>query len=149
MKYNKIFIIGLNKQATRSIHTLFTDNGYNALHWRPHNELNKKCSGPDEIIKYNIEHNVSPLLGKYEKYKVFSDIHYLSINFDMFDTAYPNSLFIFNFRNVNNWICSRLNHGRTKWGYIKFWKTQHKKEDYTFNQVINTWTTEYNNHYQK
>lgn len=148
MNYNKIFVIGLNKQATRSIHALFIDNGYNALHWRPHNELNK-IPGPDEIIKHNIEYNMTPLLDKYENYQVFSDIHYISINFELFDQAYPNSLFILNFRDINKWICSRLNHRGTQWGYVKFWKTRHKKEDYTFEQVIDAWTTEYNNHFKK
>jgi len=146
--YNKIFVIGLNKQATRSIHNLFKDNGYHAIHWRLDNEKRGK-KGPDELVLYNINNGIKPTLGKYKNYKVFSDIHYLSINFDIFDKEYPGSLFILNYRDINSWICSRLNHCRDKWGYVEYWKTQHNHKNYTLEQVINAWKQEYNNHFQK
>jgi len=145
---NKIFVIGLNKQATRSIHALFKDNGYLAIHWRPENEI-RKVPGPDEIIKNNIEKKKKPTLDRYEKYKVFSDIHYLSINFEIFDQEYPNSIFIFNYRDINKWICSRLNHCRNRWGYVEYWKKEHQVSHYTVDQVIEAWRKEYNSHYNK
>ena len=54
-----------------------------------------------------------------QKYSVFSDMLFLNENihiegnhfFKIIDRDYPNSLFIYNYRNMDNWINSRLSHG--------------------------------------
>lgn len=113
----RVFQIGCNKCATLSIHKLFEDYSQPSLssvHW------NKGYLARD--ILYNISVGKPPLRG-YESYQVFTDmecfldidghINWVSIAFDYFDLLdlhYPNSKFILNIRNIDQWITSRLKH---------------------------------------
>lgn len=98
MTYNKIFIIGFNKTATTTLHRTFKSNNFKSVHW-------DKGRIDDELKKYN-----DGFLGTYENNDVFSDSPFIQKNFKKFYKKYPNSLFILNYRNKNDWICSRLNH---------------------------------------
>lgn len=117
---NKIFQIGFNKCGTNSIALSFQDYAsprYNVCHWD---------SG---FLAYTMamnERQSKPLLsGRYDNTRVFTDMecHFVdddgTINlmfmFDknhipILDEQYPNSKFILNIRNVDNWIQSRMSH---------------------------------------
>jgi hypothetical protein len=66
----------------------------------------------------NCEKNLKVFDGYDKEYQVFSDIFYLDHQiliegntfFKQMDNDYPESLFIYNTRNIDNWIQSRLNH---------------------------------------
>ena len=52
--------------------------------------------------------------------------------------------------NINNWICSRLNHmnlNHGKLGYVEYYKKLFNlPEEYSVNDTINYWKDDYNNH---
>lgn len=107
----KIFIIGFNKTGTSTLHNYFIKNSIPSIHWD-----NGKIATK---IEYNYEHN-NKLLTGYEKYIVFSDmenyiydediIYAYVTYFKEMDRQYPESKFILNIRNVDNWIKSRNRH---------------------------------------
>ena len=113
----RIFQIGFNKCGTLSIHKLFDDHcipTITSIHW------NRGYLARD--IHDNILNGRAPLVG-YESYSVYSDmecfrtfneqISWVSIakdHFDLLDINYPNSKFILNTRNIDNWIASRIKH---------------------------------------
>jgi len=113
----RIFIIGFNKTATRSLHGFFKKNKLPSVHWDNHRlaktfERNKVLGNKlltDGTTRYGRE---------YEKITVFSDItnaatlqesmHY----YKDLDRDYPGSKFILNIRDTDSWINSRFNHAR-------------------------------------
>jgi hypothetical protein len=147
-KINKIFQIGFNKCATCSLHTLFsehTDPRLQSIHW----DRNKLAS---EII-YNINNNISNILGTYEKYDFISDMEYADMNsiilvhkeyFVNLDRAYPNSKFILNVRPIDNWIQSRLKHRQeVEESYIKMYKNVFSKNT---EEIIELWKRDWHDH---
>jgi len=90
MKYNKIFVIGLNKTATTSFHVLFSK------------------------LKLVSEHSTTWDLNN-PNIQCFSDGHRHTRPFEKaaeyslpaLDSKFPNSLFILNTRSLNNWLLSR------------------------------------------
>lgn len=128
----KIFIIGFNKTGTRTLHCFFKDNGLPSIHW-DNNYL-------VEHFQENLWKGL-PLLGRkrvfnkkrntncfYKDGVVFSDMTDLRFNKDpkdyykILDVQYPNSKFILNFRDVNDWVKSRMNHGNLAERQMKFHK---------------------------
>ena len=117
----KIFLIGFNKCGTRSLHYFFKDNNLKSIHWDNNNLV--------DVFENNIK-NGNKLLenGKtinkkvnsdcnYSEATVFSDITKHIINKDpkdyykQLDNDYPNSKFILNTRDVDDWVQSRIKHG--------------------------------------
>ena len=112
----KYFVIGYNKTATTTIHSIFSKSGIKCIH----NYRNWE----------NIINN----------FDCFSDNGNLE-NFKNLDKICPNSTFILNVRNLDSWIISRLNHGhreylktnKTNWAYpvgindIKTWILDREK----------------------
>ena len=105
---NKIFIIGFNKTGTRTLHNYFQENNIPSLHWE-YRRLAKRIAANDLEDK--------PLLDGYDNYTVYSDMEdHINLNFvhvthfKQLDVQYPNSKFILNIRDVENWIKSRNNH---------------------------------------
>ena len=147
-EFNKIFIIGLNKTATSTIHHMFLQNNFKSVHWDLPRYSKYKQNGIEESVLNNLKNN-NNLLDKEldENFQVFSDIQNLSINFELLDIQYPNSLFIYNYRNINNWILSRLNflHGN----YINYWRIKNNKNNLSDKEVIKEWSNLYNNHHEK
>ena len=82
--YDKIFVIGFNKTATRSLHNLFVKNNLTSQHTGSHWDL--------------------------DSYQCFSDNGNFK-NFKDLDEKYPNSIFILNTRKLNKWVISRFKHG--------------------------------------
>lgn len=113
---NKIFQIGFNKCGTLSFHELFdlySNLQQKAIHW----DYGRVALS----IRENLFNN-KPLLNNYEQYTVFTDMEccykkndtcywlFAYKWFYLLDKQYPNSKFILNTRNVENWIQSRINH---------------------------------------
>lgn len=105
-----IFFIGFNKSGTTSIHKLFSENGIPSIHWKG-GRLAKKC-----LI--NIV-NGKPVLSGYDRtYRVFSDMMFRTDKFwfegnSLFrelNRDYPNSYFVYNKRDINDWLNSRVHH---------------------------------------
>ena len=105
-----IFFIGFNKSGTTSIHKLFSENGIPSIHWKG-GKLARCCL--INAIKGK------PLLAGYDRaFRVFSDIAFRTDKFwfegnsffRQLDKDYPNSFFIYNKRDVDDWINSRVNH---------------------------------------
>lgn len=105
-----IFVIGFNKSGTTSIHKLFSYNGFPSIHWDGGN-LAKNAL-------LNVLNGKRVLHGYDRQYKVFSDMLYRNDNFwfegnSLFkemDKDYSNSFFVYNKRDMDGWINSRINH---------------------------------------
>ena len=107
----KIFCIGLNKTGTRSLHEALQILGLSSVHW----------GGPDlstavqraAEIRAAVERALQegrPLLADLEAADAYSDIHALTINFDVLDRQYPGSKFILTVRDLADWLASRERH---------------------------------------
>lgn len=133
----KIFIIGFNKTGTRTLHHYFKKNLIHSIHWDS-GKLARQ-------IKYNHENGIKILTG-YEQYVVFSDmedishLNYAHVDyFKEFDKTYPDSKFILNIRDVDNWIKSRNNHQ----GYVQYLS---KKTNLTKEELNQKWREDFYNH---
>jgi len=142
--FNKIFQIGFNKCGTTSIHYLFenfTNPKIPSIHWDSGNLA--------KTIEDNIKNSRNLLTG-YETYTSFFDMEYLDDKYFFagtlykeLDMQYPNSKFILNTRNINNWIVSRLNHKNKT--YI-----ERHMSYYLLNQeeIIKKWKKEWTKHHR-
>jgi len=147
--FNKIFQIGFNRCGTSSIHKLFdkyTDPKISSIHWDSNNLANT-------ILK-NIQQKQKALTN-YEQYTVFCDMEsnyssggvpvYVPIfitYYKLLDKQYPNSRFILNIRDINNWIKSRIN-------YLNKRYSQHQKKYYhveSDDQLIEIWKNQWHDH---
>ena len=133
----KIFIIGFNKTGTRSLDSYFNKNSIPSIHW-DYNKLARQ-------IKYNYEKGYNILYG-YDHYTVFSDmedaynLNYAYVDyFKEFDKEYPNSKFILNIRDVDNWIKSRNNHKN-------YTEKIANKLNISKQELNNIWKNEFYNH---
>lgn len=106
-KFNKCFQVGFNKTATTSLHVMFQQAGLRSAHWFGGHLAH--------TIQSNHKYNL-PLLSGITDYDCYTDVDYVFTDtspirryFQELDTQYPGSLFIFNKRNVADWINSRFN----------------------------------------
>ena len=136
----KIFIIGFNKTATRSLTKIMLYNNFRAFQWGRETATKR--------FKNNIKNNV-PLLTGYENYGCYADNEELIHNFKLLDKQYPNSIFIYNIRDINDWICSRLNHMRSHGPlqYIKYYRRTKQLDGFYDKEIIQSWINDYNTHY--
>ena len=81
----KIFVLGLNKTGSTSLHNLFNKINIKSTH---------ECWRPDQHVIKIID-----------KYQAFTDGHHL--NFKKYYYLYPDSLFILNTRPIKKWLISR------------------------------------------
>jgi hypothetical protein len=146
--FNKIFQIGFNKCGTLSIHNFFLDNGLKSIHWDE--------SKLAETIDKNFKSNKKILL-EYEEYDCFTDMENLDPSMDkvsiyshvryfkQFDIQYPNSIFILNQRNIDDWILSRKNHDEGK--YLETYKNifDLSSDEEVFEQWKRDWYNHENN----
>lgn len=111
----KVFQIGLNKTATRSIFVLFKRSGYKSVHWAKgdlaadiaeNKALGQKplTSWADTVLFTDMEsvHKKSTPLEGYR-------------DFAFLDQHYPKAKFILNSRDVNGWLRSRMLHREGKY----------------------------------
>lgn len=141
-KLPKVFVIGHNKTATRSIDLLFKLSNYRALHWDKENLA--------KTIRSNFKSNL-PLLTYIDDYHCYSDMEisgefYAYELFPLLDLQYPNSLFIYNKRNVSKWINSRKNHGTYANAYQKKFNSRNPKKLRTIEEVEQHWKQFFANH---
>ena len=161
----KIFQIGFNKCGTNSIKKILqnTDKNLSVIHW-DRGLLAKK-------IYDNIQNKKSLLFG-YENYDVFCDMEcfFLKDNktkyfpafilFEEIDKQYPNSKFILNTRNKENWIKSRLQHIVTvspiQGNHYKileqhqlcfYWEKMADMNGVSKEQLIKMWEVEWDQHH--
>ena len=66
--------------------------------------------------------------------------------FKEFYKMYPNSKFILNIRNVDNWIKSRCNHNFNNGFKINYLEMVKSQSNLTSEQVIEKWKNDFNNH---
>ncbi|MGH6891224.1 MAG: hypothetical protein ACREEP_03085 [Dongiaceae bacterium] len=102
-----IFIVGFNKTATTSLHTFFSRNGFPSIHW-DRGKLARR------MVLNCLDDR--PILDGYDReFRVFSDMQAQSSRirieanqyFRILDRDYPGSYFIYNTRDLGNWISSR------------------------------------------
>lgn len=112
--FYKIFQIGFNKCGTTSINDFLNKNGINSVHYKYEEE-------EIAMLMINNYNHKRKLLTGLEQFSAFTDME--SVNNNVFiylthykelDKQYPNSKFLLNIRNINDWIVSRLNHS----GYL-------------------------------
>lgn len=97
-QYEKYFVIGYNKTATTTFHTLFLANGLRSQHG----------SYKDKSKKWDLD-----------SYDCFSDNGQMN-DFEMLEEKFLNAIFILNTRRLRSWLISRLMHGqklKTPWAY--------------------------------
>lgn len=108
-----VFIIGFNKSATTALHILLKDSGLPSVHW-DHGTLAK-------TMLLNCCNNRPIFTGYDDKFRVFSDMTFRTPRwrfeanslFRIMDVDYPDSYFIYNTRNLQDWIQSRASHRGT------------------------------------
>jgi hypothetical protein len=145
-KKPKIFQIGFNRCGTLCLYNFFKDNKIPSIHWDNGNL--------SLTMKKNHEQN-KPLLNGLEKYVFFSDMEHFDADIGVFyshvhfykllDEQNPESKFILNTRNVDNWIKSRLNHkfcGITGF-YANFIMS---RLNISLEQLLDKWRLEWDNH---
>jgi hypothetical protein len=162
----RIFQVGFNKCGTLSLYNLFQNYctpTITSVHW------NRGYLARD--IHDNILKGCPPLSG-YESYSAYFDmecfrthnekISWVSIAkdyFDLLDINYPNSKFILNTRNIDNWINSRIRHmcdfSPMRYGYTERLTSsvpylEYHKQAYdvdSIEKLIPIWREEWNTHH--
>ena len=114
-----VFSIGFNRCGTQSLHKMFMDNGYESIHW--------DWGKAEDTMKENHKAG-NPLLTGYETATLFSDIDFLTRHFVLFAEQYPESKFIYNYRDIEGWIKSRKNLYQTNGWPIDegYWRSEWK-----------------------
>jgi hypothetical protein len=133
----KIFQIGFNKCGTTSLFHLFKKNGIKSVH---HSFNGVKIS---KVIYDNL-HKGLPLLDSIDDFVFYSDMEwgqqlYAYKLFRELDNQYPESKFILNIRNVDNWLKSRLNHQR-------YMAKDMKRLNLTMDEVLDYWVQDFISH---
>jgi hypothetical protein len=102
MRKPRIFCVGLNKTATTSLHEAFKILGFKSCH-NVHNGKRARL-----LIEKALKNN-RDLLHYFDEYDVYSDMGLFSY-FKELDKSYPDSKFILNTRDANDWVESRIRH---------------------------------------
>ena len=142
----KIFQIGFNRCGTLSFTKFFVDNGIKSVHWLTEGRKNI-CL----LATKNLSNNKKMFDGI--DYTFYSDMEFVSSNkiiylyeyFRTIDEQYPDSKFILNTRDVDDWINSRLNHQgphQVK-PYIERCMDYYKCNT---EEVVEIWKEHYHNH---
>jgi hypothetical protein len=124
-----VFIIGFNKTATVSIHNFFNNNNIPSIHW------NNGRVAKDMMT--NVCESRKIFYGYDENYRVYSDMSMLNERiviegnafFRFMDEDYPESYFIYNKRNIDDWVESRMNHSADGIGFFERYKQAMRATD--------------------
>jgi hypothetical protein len=155
-KEKKIFLIGYNKCATRSICNLL-EQSYNIKSEQVHHHRKGEIASH---IFSDIHNNVS-ILSRYPRINnviAFADLENVSKTngglpimaneyFKEIYACFPCAYYILNIRNVDDWLISRINHNASlgHHSYLKRWKKLYKIKD---EEVIEMWRNSYIQHTQ-
>lgn len=137
----KIFIIGFNKTGTTTLHKFFRANRLRSAHFR----AGKKIIAAEMSRNVSRERNV---LKGIAGYTVYSDLNLLTDDcwleansyFREMHAAYPDSYFIFNDREVDNWLRSRMNHDYLIDRAVRYYKTDDREK------IAEIWRAQYSSH---
>lgn len=112
----KIFIIGPHRCATTTLHQFFASQGLVSFHWRKGQtylakEINDRLADDGALRRFLM------------KWTVYSDFVYLAdgvhienhTQYRKFQQLFPEAYFIFNDRDVDRWVNSRLLHRDGQW----------------------------------
>ena len=97
-----MFVIGLPKTGTTSLHIAFKLLGLRSFH--------SGGSRADQAVLHAQQEGERLLHDVGERFDAYSDVETLSVRFDLADLQYPGSQFIFTVRDVDEWIASRRRH---------------------------------------
>lgn len=137
----KVFCIGLNKTGTSSLHEAFRILGLKSVHFKDEKGNNIK----DLLIANYLNHR--DILHQLSHYDALSDWDRPPYTFDIikkFDEHYPNSKFIVNIRDIEDWLNSRENHVKRNQ------KIKEKQPDMNITWLKidrDAWRNEYKEHY--
>ena len=137
-----IFIIGFNKTATKSLHAFFAGNGFPSVHW-----------DKGKLARRMVEDCLDdrPILDGYDaRFRVFSDMQAQSSRirieanqfFRILDRDYPGAYFIFNNRNLDDWIRSRSANFVTPHGATNLELEMRRLNTTDPNEAVLVWTRE-------
>ncbi|WP_392350112.1 sulfotransferase [Parasynechococcus sp.] len=119
--------MGHNKCGTRSFHKLLRSNGYSSIHYDKGRlarriQANFTFSRPllDGIDEY-IGYTDMELCGEFYAYRLFP----------LLDLQYPGSCFVYNTRDVNRWVESRLHHRKGKYARTYLERMQQAFDDHS------------------
>jgi hypothetical protein len=137
--YPYIFVIGFNKTGTTSIHNLFKDNGIPSIHW-DQGRLAK-------MSLINVLKGDRVFCGYDDEFKVFSDIFFRTdkfiwegnLLFRQMDNDYPGSFFIYNTRNIDDWIKSRIKHSSLLFGMTIIELEQKINKSHSIIEIVDFW----------
>ncbi|WP_420568449.1 sulfotransferase [Thalassovita sp.] len=139
----KVFQVGFNKCATRSLAQFFEDNGYAAAHYLggrlARNIRNSKAAGTlplerwsDTVLFSDMELVTEDAL--IESYKDFAFL----------DQCFPDAHFILNTRRVEAWLLSRLRHENGD--YLKRYMAAYGDDNPL--HALQRWQEDWNVHHQ-
>lgn len=137
----KIFQIGFNKCGTASLHHFFKKNGLVSAHF--------EGGLLAETIFSNAENNM-PLLSGIEQFDAYTDMEHITEHgykyvaekyFKQLYEQYPDSVFILNTRNIEQWLSSRIKHN--KGSYLTRYRCI---MDVQSHEIIEHWRKEYQEH---
>ena len=125
---NKIFQIGFNKCATRSLAYFFHMNEVPSVHWdrgmlskrmeENHSHGNNLLSGYEDFTFYSdMMHSIEyKSEGRIARFDVESNRYFKTL-----DLQYPNSKFILNIRPIEDWLRSRFRFDKFKFSKKSMW----------------------------
>ena len=140
----RVFLVGHNKCGTRSFHKLLRSNGYSSIHYDKGRlarriQTNFTFSRPllegvDDVVGYTD----MELCGEFYAYRLFP----------LLDLQYPGSSFVYNTRDVNRWVESRLHHRNGKYArtYLKRMKTAFGDRTLTLDDLRQHWIEAWERH---
>lgn len=139
----KVFQIGFNKCGTRTIHQFFLKQGLQSVHWD---------RGRFAVRVFRNLMDGHDLLAGYEENDLFTDMEYITRDvalevfklFPLLARAYPDSRFILNTRDREDWIKSRSHHGYG--GYMRKWE---HITGLTGEALSDYWRADWDRHYAR
>src|SRR5262245_25628924 len=142
----KIFQIGFNKCATKTIHHYLATNQVRSVHWDK-GRLAKR-------MFTNLAEGRNLLWG-YEEFDSFTDMEYLDESglylaayklFPYLAAQYPDAVFILNTRDREAWIRSRLQHG-SDLSYTRRQMLHHNVD--TVTELADRWRVDWDQHHRR
>ena len=140
----KLFLIGHNKAGTRSFHRLLRSNGYSSIHY----DKGNLC----KTIRANFIFS-KPLLSGIDHYCGYTDMElngefYGYRLFPLFDLQYPGSYFIYNYRDVDRWVDSRMRHrgGKYAENYLERMRLELGNPDFKLDDLRANWVEAWHQH---
>jgi hypothetical protein len=131
------FFIGFNKCGTRSLHLWLIAKGLNSFHGGKRESI--LIEG--DII-YNLTFGVPPLK-EVPHHDAWLDLGPVQREWREFVRCYPDSKFVFNVRDIDRWLLSRLNHLEGR--YVQYMNVFYRRSA-TWQEWVAEWREEFIDH---